>query len=190
MFVGKVWYNRHMEVKEFLPSSPTDGYNGINPDGDVVFVDWSEMDTAPFAKGTEDYLKRGYDGFIDAKTKDFTIRNQVLLDAMEAAGASNRDSGAVRSGKDIRGVRGAEDRAERRRQEALSLAGLACKNCPLFNFCPTAGNVPDGLLFDPRTRNRARLRVSGGKARDLGKNNMLCETNMRPGKLDEDIPVL
>ena len=82
-------------------------------------------------------------------------------------------------------IRGAAEAAERsiaERQKALELARIACRACPLKDFCVMD---PTTLVRDLSKTGKAGSSVRQRFSRRVEKsdNNHLCEDNLRPGRL-------
>ena len=82
-------------------------------------------------------------------------------------------------------IRGAAEAAERsiaERQKALELARIACRACPLEEFCvmgPT--RLVDELSKTGKAGSSVRQRFS--RRVEKSDNNHLCDNNLRPGRL-------
>lgn len=166
----------------------------ITDEGDVVFpevspdVDLDELQARLDQEEADRAAEQRYDEHLrQAHSGNFTGRNKLLAEAARLAGAANRSRGAGKMHDMGRAdkIRGAAEAAERsivERQKALELARIACRACPLEDFCvmgPVA--LVDALSKTGKPGNSTRQRFSR-RAENPG-NNHLCEDNLQPGRL-------
>lgn len=166
----------------------------ITDEGDVVFpevspdVDLDELQARLDQEEADRAAEQHYDEHLQrAHSGNFAGRNKLLLKTARLAGAANRFRGAGKMHDMGRAdkIRGAAEAAERsivERQKALELARIACRACPLKDFC----------VMDPTTlvRDLSKTGKQGNSTRqrfshrvEKPGNKHLCEENLRPGRL-------
>lgn len=166
----------------------------ITDEGDVVFpevspdVDLDELQARLDQEEADRAAEQRYDEHLrQAHSGNFTGRNKLLAEAARLAGAANRSRGAGKMHDMGRAdkIRGAAEAAERsivERQKALELARIACRACPLKDFCvmgPVA--LVDALSKTGKQGSSTRRRFLD-RVKDLG-NKHPCDDNLRPGRL-------
>lgn len=166
----------------------------VTDEGDVVYpggdpdVDPDELQARLDREEADSAAEQRYDKHLQrARSGDSARRNKLLLKTAQLAGAANRSRGAGKMHDMGRAdkIRGAAEAAERsivERQKALELARIACRACPLKDFCvmgPVA--LVDALSKTGKPGNSTRQRFSR-RAENPG-NNHLCEDNLQPGRL-------
>jgi len=120
---------------------------------------------------------------------NFRRRNQGLLKVVDLAGKSNRDWGAAQleargAAGHIVGSKEAANRSLSREQIMHEMADLACRVCPLAEFCDmenqkrifTESVIKTQKKGMPDSRNRTHRRVAGGGSgrENLTRNNHFC----------------
>lgn len=166
----------------------------ITDEGDVVFpevspdVDLDELQARLDQEEADRAAEQRYDEHLrQAHSGNFAGRNKLLLKTAQLAGAANRSRGAGKMhdmgrADKIRGAAEATERSIAERQKALELARIACRACPLKDFC----------VMDPTTlvRDLSKTGKQGNSTRqrfsrrvEKPGNNHLCEDNLRPGRL-------
>lgn len=166
----------------------------ITDEGDVVFpevspdVDLDELQARLDQEEADRAAEQRYDEHLrQAHSGNFTGRNKLLAEAARLAGAANRSRGAGKMhdmgrADKIRGAAEAAERSIAERQKALELARIACRACPLKDFC----------VMDPTTlaRDLSKTGKQGNSTRqrfshrvEKPGNKHLCEENLRPGRL-------
>lgn len=193
-----------------------DKYAAMNDDGDILplvdvytgledeeldgIVEAVERNKSIIYHQKEEELRRQRDDAIDnaRSARSFRNRNYALAKVARNAGRSNQDWGAAQlsamgSGDHIKGADTAAERSLRREGQARHMAELACRVCPLQEFCPQEDSrklVIDTMMqMGPNGQNaRGRFtdRLSGGKSGDFSKNNHFCETNVRADRLKKN----
>lgn len=166
----------------------------ITDEGDVVFpevspdVDLDELQARLDQEEADRAAEQHYDEHLQrAHSGNFAGRNKLLLKTARLAGAANRFRGAGKMHDMGRAdkIRGAAEAAERsivERQKALELARIACRACPLKDFCvmgPTT--LVEALSKTGKQGNSTRQRFSHRVEKPGNKH--LCEENLRPGRL-------
>ena len=175
----------------------------VTDEGDVVYpggdpdVDPDELQARLDREEADRKAEQRYDEHLQrARSGNFAGRNKLLLKTARLAGAANRFRGAGKMHDMGRAdkIRGAAEAAERsivERQKALELAKIACRACPLEEFCvmgPTRlvdtlsktgkqGSSTRRLFSD-----RVKVKVKDPDNKDPD-NNYLCEDNLRSGRL-------
>lgn len=166
----------------------------ITDEGDVVFpevspdVDLDELQARLDQEEADRAAEQRYGEHLrQAHSGNFTGRNKLLAEAARLAGAANRSRGAGKMhdmgrADKIRGAAEAAERSIAERQKALELARIACRACPLKDFC----------VMDPTTlvRDLSKTGKQGNSTRqrfshrvEKPGNKHLCEENLRPGRL-------
>ncbi len=166
----------------------------ITDEGDVVFpevspdVDLDELQARLDQEEADRAAEQRYDEHLrQAHSGNFTGRNKLLAEAARLAGAANRSRGAGKMhdmgrADKIRGAAEAAERSIAERQKALELARIACRACPLKDFCamdPTT--LVRDLSKTGKQGNSTRQRFSHRVEKPGNKH--LCEENLRPGRL-------
>lgn len=166
----------------------------ITDEGDVVFpevspdVDLDELQARLDREEADRAAEQRYDEHLrQAHSGNFTGRNKLLAEAARLAGAANRSRGAGKMhdmgrADKIRGAAEATERSITERQKALEIARIACRACPLKDFCVMD---PEELVRDLSKTGKAGSSVRQRFSRRVEKsdNNHLCEDNLRPGRL-------
>ena len=166
----------------------------ITDEGDVVFpevspdVDLDELQARLDREEADRAAEQRYDEHLwQARSGNVTERNKSLAEAARLAGTANRSRGAGKMhdmgrADKIRGAAEAAERSIAERQKALELARIACRACPLKDFC----------VMDPTTlvRDLSKTGKQGNSTRqrfshrvEKPGNKHLCEENLRPGRL-------
>lgn len=166
----------------------------ITDEGDVVFpevspdVDLDELQARLDQEEVDRAAEQRYDKHLQrARSGDSARRNKLLLKTAQLAGAANQSEGAAKRyamgmADKIRGAAEAAERSIVERQKALELARIACRACPLKDFC----------VMDPTTlvRDLSKTGKQGNSTRqrfshrvEKPGNKHLCEENLRPGRL-------
>ena len=166
----------------------------ITDEGDVVFpevspdVDPDELQARLDQEEADRAAEQRYDEHLwQARSGNVTERNKSLAEAARLAGTANRSRGAGKMhdmgrADKIRGAAEAAERSIAERQKALELARIACRACPLKDFC----------VMDPTTlvRDLSKTGKQGNSTRqrfshrvEKPGNKHLCEENLRPGRL-------
>lgn len=166
----------------------------ITDEGDVVFpevspdVDLDELQARLDREEADRAAEQRYEEHLrQAHSGNSTGRNKLLAETARLAGAANRFRGAGKMHDMGRAdkIRGAAEAAERsivERQKALELARIACRACPLKDFCvmgPVA--LVDALSKTGKQGSSTRRRFLD-RVKDLG-NKHPCDDNLRPGRL-------
>lgn len=166
----------------------------ITDEGDVVFpevspdVDLDELQARLDQEEADRAAEQHYDEHLQrAHSGNFAGRNKLLLKTAQLAGAANRSRGAGKMhdmgrADKIRGAAEATERSITEWQKALELARIACRACPLKDFCVMD---PEELVRDLSKTGKAGSSVRQRFSRRVEKsdNNHLCEDNLRPGRL-------
>ena len=166
----------------------------VTDEGDVVYpgqgpdFDPDELQARLDREEADRAAEQRYDEHLrQARSGNFTERNESLAEAVRLAGAANRSRGAGKMHDMGRAdkIRGAAEAAERsivERQKALELARIACRACPLEEFCVMG---PEELVRDLSKTSKAGSSVRQRFSRRVEKldNNHLCKDNLRPGRL-------
>jgi len=166
----------------------------ITDEGDVVFpevspdVDLDELQARLDQEEADRAAEQHYDEHLQrAHSGNFAGRNKLLLKTAQLAGAANRSRGAGKMhdmgrADKIRGAAEATERSITEGQKALELARIACRACPLKDFCVMD---PEELVRDLSKTGKAGSSVRQRFSRRVEKsdNNHLCEDNLRPGRL-------
>ena len=166
----------------------------ITDEGDVVFpevspdVDLDELQARLDREEADRAAEQRYDEHLrQARSGNFAGRNRLLAKTARLVGAANRSRGAGKMhdmgrADKIRGAAEAAERSIAERQKALELARIACRACPLKDFC----------VMDPTTlvRDLSKTGKQGNSTRqrfshrvEKPGNKHLCEENLRPGRL-------
>lgn len=166
----------------------------ITDEGDVVYpggdpdVDPDELQARLDQEEADRAAEQCYDKYLQrARSGDSARRNKLLLKTARLAGAANRSRGAGKMHDMGRAdkIRGAAEAAERsiiERQKALELARIACRACPLKDFCVMGPVVlVDVLSKTGKPGNSTRQRFS--RRVEKPDNKHLCEDNLQPGRL-------
>lgn len=166
----------------------------ITDEGDVVFpevgpdVDPDELQARLDREEADRKAEQRYEEHLQqALSGNFAGRNKLLLKTAQLAGAANRSRGAGKMHDMGRAdkIRGAAEAAERsivERQKALELARIACRACPLEEFCvmgPT--RLVDALSKTGKQGNSTRQRFS--RRVEKPDNEHSCDNNLQPGRL-------
>lgn len=161
----------------------------ITDEGDVVYPGGDpDVDPALARKEADDAAEQRYEEHLQqARSGNFAGRNKLLLKTAQLAGAANRSRGAGKMhdmgrADKIRGAAEATERSITERQKALEIARIACRACPLKDFCVMD---PEELVRDLSKTGKAGSSVRQRFSRRVEKsdNNHLCEDNLRPGRL-------
>lgn len=166
----------------------------MNAEGDIVYpeqgpdFDPAKLDASLAREEADDAAEQRYDEHLQrAHSGNFTGRNKLLAKTAQLAGAANRSRGAGKMhdmgrADKIRGAAEAAERSIAERQKALELARIACRACPLKDFCVMD---PEELVRDLSKTGKAGSSVRQRFSRRVEKsdNNHLCEDNLRPGRL-------
>jgi hypothetical protein len=153
----------------------------VNPDELQARLDREEADRAT-EQCYDEHLRQAHSG-------NFTERNKSLAEAARLAGAANQSEGAAKRyamgmADKIRGAAEAAERSIAERQKALELARIACRICPLKDFCvmgPTT--LVEALSKTGKRGSSTRRRfLDRVRVKELA-NKHLCEENLRPGRL-------
>lgn len=165
----------------------------ITDEGDVVFpevspdVDLDELQARLDQEEVDRAAEQRYDKHLQrARSGDSARRNKLLLKTAQLAGAANQSEGAAKRyamgmADKIRGAAEAAERSITERQKALELARIACRACPLKDFCVMDS---EELVRDLSKAGKAGSSVRQRFSRRVEKsNNYLCEDNLRPGRL-------
>ena len=166
----------------------------ITDEGDVVYpggdldVDPDELQARLDQEEVDRAAEQRYDKHLQrARSGDSARRNKLLLKTAQLAGAANQSEGAAKRyamgmADKIRGAAEAAERSIAERQKALELARIACRACPLKDFCvmgPVA--LVDALSKTGKPGNSTRQRFSR-RVEEPG-NKHYCDDNLRPGRL-------
>lgn len=166
----------------------------ITDEGDVVFpevspdVDLDELQARLDQEEADRAAEQHYDEHLQrAHSGNFAGRNKLLLKTAQLAGAANRSRGAGKMhdmgrADKIRGAAEATERSIVERQKALELARIACRACPLRDFCvmdPTT--LVEVLSKTGKQGNSTRQRFSRRVEKPDNKHS--CDNNLRPGRL-------
>ncbi|WP_338520690.1 hypothetical protein V4210_03730 [Candidatus Nanosynbacter sp. BB002] len=166
----------------------------ITDEGDVVYpggdldVDPDELQARLDQEEADRAAEQRYDEHLQrAHSGNFTGRNKLLAKTAQLAGAANRSRGAGKMhdmgrADKIRGAAEAAERSIAERQKALELARIACRACPLKDFCvmgPVA--LVDALSKTGKPGNSTRQRFS--RRVEKPGNKHYCDDNLRPGRL-------
>lgn len=166
----------------------------MNAEGDIVYpeqgpdFDPARLDASLAQEEADRKAEQRYEEHLQqARSGNFAGRNKLLLKAAQLAGAANRSRGAGKMhdmgrADKIRGAAEATERSIAERQKALELARIACRACPLKDFCVMD---PEELVRDLSKTGKAGSSVRQRFSRRVEKsdNNHLCEDNLRPGRL-------
>ena len=168
----------------------------ITDEGDVVFpevspdVDLDELQARLDREEADRAAEQRYDEHLrQAHSGNFTERNKSLAEAARLAGAANQSEGAAKRyamgmADKIRGAAEAAERSIAERQKALELARIACRACPLEDFCvmgPTT--LVEALSKTGKRGSSTRRRFLDRVRVKEPANKHLCEENLRPGRL-------
>lgn len=151
----------------------------VDPDELQARLDQEEADSAAEQR-YEEHLQQ-------ARSGNFAGRNKLLLKTAQLAGAANRSRGAGKMhdmgrADKIRGAAEATERSITERQKALELARIACRACPLKDFCVMDPVVlVETLSKTGKAGSSVRQRFS--RRVEKSDNNHLCEDNLRSGRL-------
>jgi len=166
----------------------------ITDEGDVVFpevgpdVDPDELQASLAQEEADRKAEQRYDEHLQrARSGNFAGRNKLLLKTARLAGAANQSEGAAKRyamgrADKIRGAAEAAERSITERQKALELARIACRTCPLRDFCvmdPTT--LVEALSKTGKQGNSTRQRFS--RRVEKPDNEHSCDKNLRPGRL-------
>ena len=166
----------------------------ITDEGDVVFpevspdVDPDELQARLDQEEADRAAEQRYDEHLrQAHSGNFTERNKSLAEAARLAGTANRSRGAGKMhdmgrADKIRGAAEAAERSIAERQKALELARIACRACPLKDFCvmgPVA--LVDALSKTGKQGSSTRRRFLDRVKEPANKH--FCDDNLRPGRL-------
>jgi len=166
----------------------------ITDEGDVVFpevspdVDLDELQARLDQEEADRADKQRYDEHLrQAHSGNSTGRNKLLAEAARLAGAANQSGGAAKRyamgmADKIRGAAEAAERSIVERQKALELARIACRACPLKDFCvmgPT--RLVDALSKTGKQGSSTRRRFLDRVKEPANKH--FCDDNLRPGRL-------
>ena len=166
----------------------------MNAEGDIVYpeqgpdFDPAKLDASLAWEEADDAAEQRYEEHLQqARSGNFAGRNKLLLKTAQLAGAANRSRGAGKlydmgRADKIRGAAEATERSITERQKALELARIACRACPLKDFCVMD---PEELVRDLSKTGKAGSSVRQRFSRRVEKldNNHLCDNNLRPGRL-------
>lgn len=166
----------------------------VDAEGDIVYpeqgpdFDSAKLDASLAWEEAGDAAEQRYEEHLQqALSGNFAGRNKLLLKTAQLAGAANRSRGAGKMhdmgrADKIRGAAEAAERSIAERQKALELARIACRACPLEDFCVMD---PEELVRDLSKTGKAGSSVRQRFSRRVEKsdNNHLCEDNLRPGRL-------
>ena len=166
----------------------------VTDEGDVVYpeqgpdFDPAKLDASLTQEEAGDAAEQRYEEHLQqALSGNFAGRNKLLLKTAQLAGAANRSRGAGKMhdmgrADKIRGAAEAAERSITERQKALELARIACRACPLKDFCVMD---PEELVRDLSKTGKAGSSVRQRFSRRVEEsdNNHLCEDNLRPGRL-------
>ena len=166
----------------------------VTDEGDVVYpggdpdVDPDELQARLDREEADRKAEQRYEEHLQqALSGNFAGRNKLLLKAAQLAGAANRSRGAGKMhdmgrADKIRGAAEATERSIAERQKALELARIACRACPLKDFCVMD---PEELVRDlsktGKQGNSTRQRFSRRVEKPDNKHS--CDNNQRPGRL-------
>ena len=166
----------------------------VTDEGDVVYpggdpdVDPDELQARLDREEADSAAEQRYDKHLQrARSGDSARRNKLLLKTAQLAGAANRSRGAGKMhdmgrADKIRGAAEATERSIAERQKALELARIACRACPLKDFCVMD---PEELVRDlsktGKQGNSTRQRFSRRVEKPDNKHS--CDNNLRPGRL-------
>ena len=166
----------------------------VTDEGDVVYpggdpdVDPDELQARLDREEADRAAEQRYDERLrQARSGNFTGRNKLLAKAAQLAGAANRSRGAGKMhdmgrADKIRGAAEATERSIAERQKALELARIACRACPLKDFCVMDPVVlVETLSKTGKAGSSVRQRFS--RRVEKSDNNHLCEDNLRSGRL-------
>ena len=166
----------------------------ITDEGDVVFpevgpdVDPDELQVSLAQEEADRAAGQRYDKHLQrARSGDFAGRNKILGKTAKLAGAANRSRGAgnmydIGRADKIRGAAEAAERSIVERQKALELARIACRACPLKDFCVMGPEeLVDALSKTGKQGNSTRQRFS--RRVEKPDNKHFCDNNLRPGRL-------
>lgn len=166
----------------------------VTDEGDVVYpggdpdVDPDELQARLDREEADSAAEQRYDEHLwQARSGNFAGRNRLLAKTARLVGAANRSRGAGKlydmgRADKIRGAAEATERSITERQKALELARIACRACPLKDFCVMG---PEELVRDLSKTSKAGSSVRQRFSRRVEKldNNHLCDNNLRPGRL-------
>ena len=166
----------------------------VTDEGDVVYpggdpdVDPDELQARLDREEADSAAEQRYEEHLQqARSGNFAGRNRLLAKTARLVGAANRSRGAGKlydmgRADKIRGAAEAAERSIAERQKALELARIACRACPLKDFCVMD---PEELVRDLSKTGKAGSSVRQRFSRRVEKsdNNHLCEDNLRPGRL-------
>lgn len=190
-----------------------DQYAGMDEDGNVlpladVYPGYDDEELEDMVEASEAERSRIYfekveetrlEAINDARVQgNFRNRNRALAKVARNAGESNQAWGAAQLnamglGDHIKGSSTAAERSLSREAQAKRMEELACRVCPIAEWCPQDDNrklVVDTMMqIGPngkKARSRFIDRVSGGKGGDESLNDHFCETNVDPARLRKD----
>ena len=166
----------------------------MNAEGDIVYpgqgpnFDPAKLDASLAWEEADDAAEQRYEEHLQqARSGNFAGRNKLLAEAARLAGAANQSEGAAKRyamgmADKIRGAAEAAERSIVERQKALELARIACRACPLKDFCVMD---PEELVRDLSKTGKAGSSVRQRFSRRVenSDNNHLCEDNLRSGRL-------
>jgi hypothetical protein len=165
----------------------------VTDEGDVVYpggdpdVDPDELQARLDREEADSAAEQRYEEHLQqARSGNFAGRNRLLAKTARLVGAANRSRGAGKlydmgRADKIRGAAEATERSITERQKALELARIACRACPLKDFCVMDS---EELVRDLSKAGKAGSSVRQRFSRRVEKsNNYLCEDNLRPGRL-------
>lgn len=164
----------------------------ITDEGDVVFpdVDPDELQARLDREEADRKAEQCYEEHLQqARSGNVTERNESLAEAARLAGAANQSGGAAKRyamgmADKIRGAAEAAERSITERQKALELARIACRVCPLRDFCVMdPEELVDELSKTGKRGSSIRRRFSDRVKVKEPANKHLCEENLRPGRL-------
>ena len=166
----------------------------MNTEGDIVYpggdpdVDPDELQARLDREEADRAAEQRYEEHLQqARSGNFAGRNRLLAKTARLVGAANRFRGAGKlydmgRADKIRGAAEATERSITERQKALELARIACRACPLKDFCVMDPVVlVETLSKTGKAGSSVRQRFSR-RVENPG-NNHLCEDNLQPGRL-------
>lgn len=166
----------------------------VDAEGDIVYpgqgpdFDPAKLDASLAREEADDAAEQRYEEHLQqALSGNFAGRNKLLLKTAQLAGAANRSRGAGKMhdmgrADKIRGAAEATERSITERQKALELARIACRACPLKDFCVMdPEELVDELSKTGKQGSSTRRRFSDRVKEPANKH--LCEENLRPGRL-------
>ncbi len=168
----------------------------VDTEGDIVYpevspdVDLDELQARLDREEADRAAEQRYEEHLQqALSDDFIGRNKSLAEAARLAGAANQSEGAAKRyamgmAAKIRGAAEAAERSIVERQKALELARIACRACPLEDFCvmgPT--RLVDALSKTGKPGSSTRRRFLDRVRVKEPANKHFCDDNLRPGRL-------